>query len=55
MSYTAEGPLEELGSAAGLDQRRIRGDLEKFKQLIENQGFESGAWRGEVHAGQKTS
>jgi len=55
MTYRAEGPLEQLGSAAGLDARRIRGDLEKFKQLIENQGFESGAWRGEVHSGQGTS
>ena len=55
MTYTAEGPVEQLGSAAGLDQRRIRGDLDKFKQLIENQGFESSAWRGEVHSGQETS
>ena len=55
MTYTAEGPVEQLGSAAGLDQRRIRGDLEKFKQLIENQGFASGAWRGEVHSGQEAS
>jgi uncharacterized membrane protein len=55
MTYTAEGPVEQLGSAAGLDQRRIRGDLEKFKQLIENQGFESGGWRGEIHSGQETS
>jgi hypothetical protein len=55
MTYTAEGPVEQLGSAAGLDRRRIRGDLDKFKQLIENQGFESGAWRGEIHSGQETS
>ena len=55
MRYTAEGRLEELGSAAGLDQRRIRGDLERFKQLIESRGFESGAWRGEIHGGARTS
>ncbi len=54
MTYSAEGPVEQLGSAAGLDGRRIRGDLEKFKQLIENQGFESGAWRGEIYSGQGT-
>jgi uncharacterized membrane protein len=53
MSYQAEGPAEQLGSAAGLDSRRIRGDLERFKELIESRGEESGAWRGEVEAGQK--
>jgi uncharacterized membrane protein len=51
MSYKAEGPLEQAGSAAGLDSRRIRGDLERFKQLIESRGEESGAWRGDVSAG----
>ena len=54
MSYQAEGPVEALGSAAGLDARRVRGDLQRFKELIENRGVESGAWRGEVKAGQKT-
>ena len=53
MSYQAEGPVEMLGSAAGLDSRRVRGDLERFKELIESRGAESGAWRGEIEAGQK--
>jgi uncharacterized membrane protein len=53
MSYQAEGPIEQLGSAAGLDQRRVRSDLERFKELIESRGTESGAWRGEVSAGSK--
>jgi uncharacterized membrane protein len=51
MSYQAEGLKEALGSVAGLDQRRVRGDLERFKELIESRGAESGAWRGEVSAG----
>jgi uncharacterized membrane protein len=51
MSYKPEGPAEQIGSAAGLDAARIRGDLERFKQLIESRGTESGAWRGEVSAG----
>jgi uncharacterized membrane protein len=53
MSYQAEGPVEQLGSAAGLDARRVRGDLERFKELVESRGEESGAWRGEIQAGQK--
>jgi uncharacterized membrane protein len=52
MSYQAD-PLEAVGSAAGLDSRRVKGDLERFKELIESRGAESGAWRGEVAAGQK--
>jgi uncharacterized membrane protein len=51
MSYQAEGLTEALGSIAGLDQRRVRSDLERFKELIETRGEESGAWRGEVEAG----
>jgi uncharacterized membrane protein len=51
MSYLAD-PLEALGSAAGLDARRVRGDLKRFKELIENRGTETDAWRGEVSAGQ---
>ena len=51
MSYQAEGLKEALGSVAGLDQRRVRGDLDRFKELIESRGAESGAWRGEVSAG----
>jgi uncharacterized membrane protein len=51
MSYQAEGGVEALGSAAGLDERRVSSDLERFKELIESRGAESGAWRGEVSAG----
>ena len=51
MSYQAEGVAEILGSAAGIDERRVRGDLERFKELIETRGVETGAWRGEVSAG----
>jgi len=54
MSYQAEGPAETVGSAAGLDSQRVRGDLKRFKELIESRGTETGAWRGEVSAGKKT-
>ena len=55
MTYTTEGPLERAGSAVGIDNRRVRGDLQRFKELIERRGAESGAWRGEIKAGKKTS
>src|SRR4029450_7943151 len=48
MSYQSEGLAEAVGSAARLDQRRVRGDLERFKELVESRGTETGAWRGEI-------
>jgi uncharacterized membrane protein len=54
MRYQPEGSMETAGSAAGLDERRVRGDLERFKEFIENRGAETGAWRGEVSSGTTT-
>jgi uncharacterized membrane protein len=51
MSYSAEGVREAIGSAAGLDSKRVRGDLRRFKDMIEDRGRETGAWRGNVAAG----
>ena len=48
MDWEAEGLTEQLGAAIGADDRRVKGDLERFKELIEGRGTESGAWRGEV-------
>jgi uncharacterized membrane protein len=53
MDYEPEGLRETLGSALGSDERRVRGDLERFKELIEGRGVESGAWRGEVERGER--
>jgi len=46
-----EGPIESVGTALGFLQRRVKGDLERFKEYIESRGAESGASRGEVEAG----
>ena len=53
MTYTPEGVLQKVGSAAGLDARRVRGDLQRFKELIESRGTEDGAWRGEIENSKK--
>jgi len=55
MEYDPEGPVENVGSALGVTSHRVKQDLEKFKEFIEKRGAETGAWRGEVHAGKKTS
>jgi uncharacterized membrane protein len=52
MSYTPDGVTEKVGSAAGLDARRVRGDLERFRDLIEERKVASGAWRGEIEGGE---
>ncbi len=52
MSYQADGIVETLGGAVGADRRRVRGDLGRFKELLDQRGEESGAWRGEVTGGQ---
>ncbi len=48
MDWAPEGIKEKLGSSLGFDQRRIEGDLKRFKELIESQGTESGAYRETV-------
>jgi uncharacterized membrane protein len=55
MSYEPEGLKETLGAKIGLDNRQVREDLERFKQVVEVLGQETGAWRGEVHSGQRRS
>jgi uncharacterized membrane protein len=54
MSYVAEDPLEHAGGTLGLDDRRVRGDLERFRELIESRGRETGAWRGTIEHGKAT-
>jgi uncharacterized membrane protein len=48
LDFVPEGVKEKLGSALGFDDRKVKGDLERFKELIEKRGTETGAWRGEV-------
>jgi uncharacterized membrane protein len=48
LDWEPEGVTEQIGSTLGMDSRRVQGDLQRFKELIESRGVESGAWRGEV-------
>lgn len=49
MDWEPSGIVESIGSAVGADDRRVQGDLDKFKEFIESQGAPTGAWRGEVN------
>ena len=51
MDVEPEGAVETAGTALGFLQRRVKGDLERFKKFIEGRGGETGAWRGTVEAG----
>jgi len=51
LSYEPESAMEKVGDALGILSFRIRGDLERFKEFIEKQGAETGAWRGQVEHG----
>ena len=53
MAYEPEGFTEQLGAKVGLDSRQVKGDLDRFKELIQSRGVESGAYRDEVHAGEQ--
>jgi uncharacterized membrane protein len=55
MAYDPEGFVEKAGSALGMIDKRVDGDLKRFKELIESRGTESGAWRGEIDESGKTT
>src|SRR4051812_9413165 len=51
LEYEPEGLVEQAGDKLGIVGRQARSDLERFKSLIEDAGYESGAWRGTVQHG----
>jgi hypothetical protein len=51
LEYEPEGVVEQVGDKLGIVERQVTGDLERFKKLIEDQGYASGAWRGAVNEG----
>jgi uncharacterized membrane protein len=52
MDYDPKGVVENVGDALGLVERRIEGDLNRFKEFIEERGSATGSWRGEIHNAQ---
>jgi len=53
MDVEGESTAENVaGDLLGVVKGQVHGDLERFKQLIENRDEETGAWRGEVEAGE---
>lgn len=48
MDYDPEGMKESVGSAVGMDSRRVKGDLKSFKDLVESQRSAAGSQRGAI-------
>jgi uncharacterized membrane protein len=53
MDVEPEGLVESVGTTLGFLDRRVKGDLQRFKEFIEHHGTETGAWRGEVEVPSK--
>src|SRR5215212_8605100 len=51
LEYEPEGVIEQVGDKLGIVERQVQSDLERFKKLVEDQGYASGAWRGRVNEG----
>ena len=52
MEYQPEGVRESIGAILGFDEGQVEGDLERFKELVENREVPTGAWRGEIRSGE---
>ncbi len=52
LTYEPRDAVEKVGDALGFLERRVSGDLERFKQFVESRGAPTGAWRGEIHGDQ---
>ncbi|HEY0640276.1 MAG TPA: SRPBCC family protein [Pseudonocardiaceae bacterium] len=48
MDYSPGTVVEKAGAALGAVSHRVKGDLDRFKEFIENRGQATGAWRGDV-------
>lgn len=48
MAFDPEGFVEHAGDKLGVVSGRVGGDLERFKDFIEERQVETGAWRGEI-------
>ena len=49
LEYEPEGVVEQVGDKLGVVERQVTSDLERFKALVESEGYASGAWRGSIN------
>lgn len=51
MDIEPGGMVEKGADALGMIDRRVKGDMRRFKDYIEHRGGETGAWRGRIKPG----
>ena len=51
LEYEPEGVVEQVGDKLGVVGRQVDADLKRFKELVESEGYATGAWRGSVNEG----
>ncbi|MFI2508692.1 SRPBCC family protein [Streptomyces sp. NPDC018972] len=51
MDVEPSGVAEKTADMLGTIDRRVKGDMRRFKDYIEQRGDESGAWRGRITPG----
>ncbi|MFC9824486.1 hypothetical protein ACFWG6_27815 [Streptomyces erythrochromogenes] len=42
------GSAENIGDRLGFVDRQVKGDLKRFKHVVEDRGPATGQWRGQV-------
>ncbi|GGI48512.1 ribosome-associated toxin RatA of RatAB toxin-antitoxin module [Agromyces flavus] len=48
LEYEPEGLVEKVGDKLNVVDHQTKNDLERFKELVESEGYASGAWRGTI-------
>ena len=54
LEYEPENWVEKVGDTLNVVENRAEKDLENFKELIESEGYSTGAWRGKIGHGSET-
>ncbi len=51
LEYEPRGTTEKTSNIRDAISKQVEGDLQRFKQFIEQRGAETGGWSGEIHGG----
>jgi uncharacterized membrane protein len=55
IEWQPEGVMEEVGAALGFDDRQVKEDLDRFRDLMESNQVETGGWRGDIDNGSSST
>lgn len=48
LEFEGDDVVEKAGEKLGVVSKRVKGDVERFKEFIEQRAVETGVWRGRV-------